>query len=65
MKKVVNGYIHLTSQCEVKRINFGARARRLFLLKSMSMPVPRAVLLSIDAVRKIQTGKKIDTPRES
>ena len=61
MKKVVNGYIHLTSQCEVKRINFGARARRLFLLKSMSMPVPRAVLLSIDAVRKIQTGKKIDT----
>lgn len=53
MKKVVNDYIHLTSQSEVKRTKFGARARRLFLLKSMSMPVPRAVLLSIDAVRKI------------
>ena len=58
---MVKDYIHLNSQCEVKRINFGARARRLFLLKAMDMPVPRAVLLSIDAVKKIQTGRKIDT----
>ena len=58
---MVKDYIHLNSQCEVKRINFGARARRLFLLKAMDMPVPPAVLLSIDAVKKIQTGRKIDT----
>ncbi len=63
MKNVVNDYLQLSSQCEVKRIEYGARARRLFLLKAMNMPVPKAVFLSIEAVREIQAGKKIDSKR--
>ena len=63
MKKMVSDYLQLSSQYEVKRIDYGARARRLFLLKAMDMPVPKAVLLSIEAVREIQAGKRIDAKR--
>jgi pyruvate, orthophosphate dikinase len=60
MGQLVKDYIHLKVSSKIKRDAYGARARRLFLLKSMKMPVPRAVLLSISAVRKIQTGKRLD-----
>ena len=60
MGQLIKDYIYLKISSDVKRDVYGARARRLFLLKSMEMPVPGAVLLSISAIRKIQNGKRLD-----
>ena len=60
MGRLVKDYMHLKSSSDVHRSIYGARARRLFLLKSMNMPVPRVILLSINTVRKIQAENKLD-----
>ena len=60
MGQLIEDYIYLKISSDVKRVVYGARARRLFLWKSMEMPVPGAVLLSISAIRKIQNGKRLD-----
>ena len=60
MGRLVKDYMHLKSSSDVHRSIYGARARRLFLLKSMNMPVPRVILLSINTIRKIQAENKLD-----
>jgi hypothetical protein len=60
MGQLIKDYIYLKISSDVKRDVYGARARRLFLLKSMKMPVPAAVFLSISAIKKIQNGKRLD-----
>ena len=59
MGQLIKDYIYLKISSDVNRDVYGARARRLFLLKSMKMPVPAAVFLSISAIKKIQNGKTI------